>query len=290
MSTHVELVIWDVQHGNAAYIKSPNGRHIVIDLGIGDYSGRNTAFSPLRHLKFNYNVQQLDYVIITHPHLDHIDDILNFDLLFPKVLHRPRHLTNEEVMEGVRSEDRPKFEKYCEINDRYNLNIQGGIDDPANPDNFGSMKILTFSPLSCSHDNFNNHSSVTVIEYAEIKIVIPGDNETCSYEELMNDEGFRTAVKNAYILVAPHHGRESGYNNDFVSLVNPSLTIVSDGRFCDTSANARYSQKSSGWLVHKKSNGTKSERKCLTTNSDGEITIHFGYNSNSEKFLYVAIS
>lgn len=290
MSRNVEIVIWDVQHGNAAYIKSPNGRHIVIDLGIGDYSGGNTAFSPLRHLRFNYNVQQLDYVIITHPHLDHIDDILNFDLLNPKVLHRPRHLTNEEVMQGVRNEDRAKFVKYCEINSRYNTNVQGGLDDPSIPDNFGGLKIMTFVPTTCSHDNFNNHSLITVMEFAEIKIVIPGDNEACSYEELMKNGSFKEAIKNAYILVAPHHGRESGYNNEFVSMVNPSLTIVSDGRFRDTSANARYSQKSTGWTVYKKSNGTKSDRKCLTTNSDGEVTIHFGYNSSNERFLYVAVS
>lgn len=98
MNGKVEMVFWDVQHGHATYIKTPNNRHIVIDLGTGDYSGGNTAFSPLMHLKNNYSVDQLDYVVITHPHLDHIDDILNFDLLNPKVLSRPKELTNEEVM------------------------------------------------------------------------------------------------------------------------------------------------------------------------------------------------
>ena len=52
----------------------------------------------------------------------------------------------------------------------------------------------------------------------------------------MERKDFKDAVSNAYILLAPHHGRESGYNSDFVSLVNPSLTIISDGKYCDTSA------------------------------------------------------
>ena len=242
MSSQVEMVFWDVQHGHSTYIKSPNNKHIVIDLGIGDYSGKNTEFSPLKHLKYNYGIQQLDYVIITHVHLDHIDDILNFDLLRPKVFHRPKQITNQEVMVGVRQQDKAKYEKYCEINDRYNHPIGGGIDDPDNPDNFGAMKIISFTPTTCPHENFNNHSIVTVVEYANIKVVIPGDNQECSYNELMKRETFKTAIKDAYILLAPHHGRESGYNNDFVNLVNPCLTIVSDGRFCDTSANGRYSQ------------------------------------------------
>jgi competence protein ComEC len=97
------MVFWDDQHGHATYIKTPNNRHIVIDLGTGDYSSNNEAFSPLQHLKYNYHVNQLDYVIITHPHLEHISDILNFDDLRPKVLLCPR-LTDQEIMESVRQE------------------------------------------------------------------------------------------------------------------------------------------------------------------------------------------
>ncbi|MEN8185527.1 MAG: MBL fold metallo-hydrolase [Bacteroidota bacterium] len=283
------VVFWDVQHGHSTYIKTPNNRHIVVDLGTGDYSGKNIEFSPLRHLKYSYGVNQLDYVIVTHPHLDHIDDILNFDLMDPKIFHRPRHLTDNEVMDGVQETDKEKFEKYCKINDRYNSPIgPTSIDNTSKPENWGGLKIQSFTPSSCNHNNFNNHSIVFVIEFASTKIVIPGDNEKCSYDELLERPGFLTAIKNADILLAPHHGRESGYNVDFVNQVNPKLTVVSDGRFCETSANARYSAKSSGWTVHKK-NGRSETRKCLTTNSDGEILVSFGYNSENRPYLSVTI-
>lgn len=287
MNSKVEMVFWDVQHGHATYIKSPNNRHIVIDLGTGDYSSHNEAFSPLQHLKYKYHVNQLDYVIITHPHLDHINDILNFDDLSPKVLRRP-HLTVQEIMENVRAEDEKKFKKYCEIENRYTNSIVGGPNDPDILNNYGGMKFETFSAVGCSHDNFNNQSIITVIEYANRKVVIPGDNEDCSFAELMQSASFKSAIKDADILLAPHHGRESGYNNDFVSLVNPRLTIVSDGRYCDTSANTRYSGKSRGWKVYKK-NGTSSMRYCLTTNSDGEVYVEFGINSNGENYLQARI-
>jgi competence protein ComEC len=119
-------------------------------------------------------------------------------------------------------------------------------------------------------------------------VVIPGDNEKCSFEELMQRSDFKEAVRNSDILLAPHHGRESGYYHDFVSLVNPRLTIVSDGRFCETSANGRYSQKSRGWNIYKE-NGSKEFRRCLTTNTDGEIFVNFGYSSdpNFKNFLNV---
>ena len=74
----LQIVVWDVQHGNATYIKTPGGKHIVQDLGIGSYGEGRSEFSPLLHLK-NGGVNRLDGVIITHPHRDHLDDIFNFD-------------------------------------------------------------------------------------------------------------------------------------------------------------------------------------------------------------------
>lgn len=289
MGQECTVVFWDVQHGHATYIKTPNNRHIIVDLGTGDYSGKNPEFSPIRQLRYKYNVTQVDYVVITHPHLDHIDDILNFDIVSPKVLNRPRQLTNEEVMEGVQEKDRKKFEKYCEINNRYNGDIpDDSLNNTSKPENWGGLKIQTFTPTGCNHNNFNNHSIVVVIEFAYTKIVIPGDNEKCSFDELMARPSFMTAIKDADILLAPHHGRESGYNVDFVNQVNPKLTVVSDGRFCETSANGRYSAKSSGWTVHKKS-GNSETRKCLTTNSDGEVVAKFGINSENKPYLSVTI-
>jgi beta-lactamase superfamily II metal-dependent hydrolase len=289
MAQDSTVVFWDVQHGHSTYIKTPNNRHIVVDLGTGDYSGKNIEFSPLRHLKYNYGVQRLDYVFVTHPHLDHINDILNFDLLNPKVFNRPRQLTNEEVMRSVQEKDREKFEKYCEVNDRYNTPIDDtSFDNISNPDNWGGLKIQSFLPKTCDHNNFNNHSIVVIIECASSKIVIPGDNQKCSFDELLASASFLSAIKDADILLAPHHGRESGFNIDFVNQVNPKLTIVSDGKFCDTSANARYSAKSSGWTVNKK-NGKSEVRKCLTTNSDGEVLVNFGYTSENRPYLSVTI-
>jgi len=290
MSGIVEMVFWDVQHGLATYIKTPNGRNVVIDLGTGDYSGNDLGFSPLYTLRTARGVQQLDYLVITHPHLDHIDDINQLDFLPPRVFHRPRQLSNEEVLQGVRDQDKPKFTKYCQLNSNYIGSVNGTYDDPANPANYGGLKMNFFIPTGCSHDNFNNHSVVTVLEYAGIKIVIPGDNEDCSFQELMDLQSFKDAIHEAHILLAPHHGRDTGFNNDFVSHINPLLTIVSDGARVDTSANARYSQKSQGLTVYK-GNGTSETRKCLTTNSDGEVTVLFGFNEDytHKPFLHVRI-
>ena len=286
----VEVVFWDVQHGNASYIKSPNDRHVVIDLGTGSYANNDQIFSPLLHLKNRYDVTQLDYVIVTHPHLDHIDDILNFDYLSPIVFKRPSHLSEEDILASVREEDRPKFDKYLEINNKYNQPL--GENDPndlSNPENYGGLIVNGFTSINYSTSNINNHSIITVIWYAGIKLIFTGDNELASFNELMENEQFVSTVKDADILLAPHHGRDSGYHNDFVSIVNPRLVVISDSRFCDTSAISRYNNKCRGWEVYKR-DGSSEKRKCLTTRNDGVITVNFGNGSNNNPFLNVKIN
>lgn len=262
MARQATITVWDVQLGLAIHVKAPNGKYIVIDLGTGTY---NT--SPLRKRMFD----NIAYMIITHPHLDHISDILNFDINAPKILCRPPLLTNEEVMEGVRQCDRAKFEKYCQINDRYNSPVK--YDDEnytGNPNNYGGLEIQTFSTSLCDHSNFNNFSMITVFQFSGIKVIVCGDNEKDSFDVLMRRSDFKDAVRNADVLVAPHHGRESAYHSDFVSLVNPRITIISDTTKSDASAVDKYTQRSRGWTVRGE------ERKCLTTRNDGNITVEFG--------------
>src|SRR5579863_7139399 len=101
----VEITIWDVQHGSATYIKTPNNRHVVVDLGDAE------NFSPLRTL-MGLGVAQLDAVVITHPHRDHMDDILNFRLLAPRVLWTPRQLSEVDIRKGNRADDAAIVSEY----------------------------------------------------------------------------------------------------------------------------------------------------------------------------------
>ena len=210
-------------------------------------------------------------MILTHPHLDHIDDILNFDLNQPKILCRPTFLSNDEVMEGVRECDREKFEKYCEINNQYNSPVKDDNENyTENPSNYGGLKIQTFHTSACSHSNFNNFSIITVFTLSGVKVVVCGDNEKESLDILMRRSDFKSAVTEAHVLVAPHHGRESAFHSDFVSWVNPCITIISDTAKTNASASDKYTNMSSGWTA----NGQ--DRKCLTTRKDGNIKVIFG--------------
>ena len=227
----------------------------------------------MAHLWQN-GIQKIDHVTITHPHMDHIDDILNFDAIAPTTLWTPRHLTENDIRSGnpkPSQEAEAKIRKYLEITGRYNGSV-APQNDVTKPENNGNVSVQTFIPSQASTGNLNNHSVVTVLEYSGVKILIPGDNEPPSWEELLNRRDFATAISGTHVLVAPHHGRESGFHSPLFDHFRPSITLISDGRTVDTSATARYTNVTKGWPVCRR-NGTLQDRKCVTTRNDGIIEV-----------------
>ena len=270
----LQVKVWDVNHGSAAHIQTPNGRNIVVDLGD---DGEN--FSPLRQLR-GTGVAYLDAIVITHPRRDHIDDIGNLHLFNSGILHTPWHLAEDDIRKGNRQEDMLVINEY--------LNIRRGCTFPgspayelSNPANYGGVIFKVFGPNQSSSGNLNNHSLVVVVSYANLKMVIPGDNEAPSWKELLERPDFVSAVAGADVLLAPHHGRDAGFCAElFTTMGKPRLVVISDGRFGDTSATDRYGQQVSGWDVFDGS-GHVEKRKCVTTRCDGHITVKFGWNSPS---------
>ena len=268
----LKFITWDVEHGSAAYIKTPNGKHIAIDLGAR--RATDSGFSPLVHLRKNWGVQELDLVVITHPHLDHIEDISNLRAFKPKVLVRPNHLTDNDIWGNNRKaspETRWLIQEYININRDYNQPTSP-LTRPSSPANFGGVSLNFLVPKQAPRANINNHSVVTVMSYAGVKFLMPGDNEPPSWCELLKDGKFVEAIRGTHVLVAPHHGRESGFHGPLFKVIRPLVTIISDGRFVDTSATSLYSERTEGWQVNRR-NGRSDFRKCVTTRKDGPIDI-----------------
>ena len=266
----LRLMMWNVQHGSAAYIQTPNGKHIVLDLGAGD------EFSPLTHL-WQCGIRKLDHVTLTHPHMDHIEDILYFDAFAPTTLWAPQHLTEDDIRGGnppPSQEAEAKIRKYLEITGRY-IGSVVPQNDVTKPENNGNVSVKTFIPSQASTGNLNNHSVVTVLEYSGVKILIPGDNEPPSWEELLKRPAFVTAIAGTHVVVAAHHGRESGFHRPLFDYFSPLVTLISDGRIVGTSVTGKYDDVTKGWTVRRR-NGTMQERKCVTTRNDGTIEVTIG--------------
>ena len=155
--------------------------------------------------------------------------------------------------------------------------------------NNGGVHFEFFAPPDnlCSDDP-NSFSNIIVVSYGYFKIVITGDNPASILKEMLqNNIQLRQSIKDSTILVAPHHGRDGEYCEEFVSAVNPRLTIFSDGtkkyKTQDYSRN-RYANRTRGvtW-------GGQS-RYVFTTRSDGSIKFSFRsdgtWSIDTDKFSY----
>lgn len=273
MARTASMKIWNVELGLAVHIKAPNGRYIVIDLG----STSNT--SPLKAL----NGKDVGYLVVTHPHLDHFSDIDNIKYIHPDVLWRCKSYTRNELLEEAREFDKGKINRYFDFVDSYNGPLSPH-KDPGTDVPFNGLTAELFQTSSCDKSNKNNFSAIVVLKLGNAKVIVCGDNEKESFEKLMTQSDFRNAVKDAWVLVAPHHGRESGYYEEFVDLVHPYITIISDKSGTDTSASQKYNNKSKGYQVNNKLTGGKEDRYCLTTRKDGNIEVIFG---ETDSFGYI---
>ncbi len=88
------------------------------------------------------------------------------------------------VSEIQASNEKPDkiIDKYLEISKRYNSPVTPS-NNPFLEGSNGGVQIQTFAPTSCSTSNLNNHSIVTVISYAQSKMIIPGDCDSSYHQK-----------------------------------------------------------------------------------------------------------
>ena len=258
----LKLKFFDVQLGNATLIQTDN-TNILFDIGCNSTLDEHPLFS------FEGN---LDYLIITHPHEDHITGLVDIDSKRPRVFGRNGRIPLNLIEERIASTDNESaieaYEKYLELTADYKFPVNP-LNDPENPSYNGHLEIYSFAPSGNIKD-LNYYSIATILKYECNTILLMGDNTPSNIQELLEFEDFFNKTTDIDILLAPHHGRDSSYSVEFLNHLNPQITIISDESGKDNvSASDKYGSKSRGYKVHK--NNELIERKCLTTRNDGTI-------------------
>ena len=262
---------YDVEHGSCTHIITPNNKHFVVDIG------KKSGKSICQHIKHNYLQNQgcIDYLVITHPHIDHIADLGNLYAfnIEPRVLWRDKNAFPLKITPSDSATQILLKQKANSMNDYYTGPI-GAYESPSNIAYNGGVELDLFpaSVTGSEADDLNNFSCVVVLRYAGFKIVLTGDNPSAKLTEMLSTREFSTAISNATVLLAPHHGRDSDYCLDFVNTVNPILTVFSD-KAIQHETQAHAAQK-----YYNATRGTTwshTQRRVFTTRSDGTITFTF---------------
>jgi len=263
----MRLVIWDVQHGACAMMQHVGqyaGRLAMIDSGSAD------DWRPSTYITKILGRNRLDYLFITNADQDHMSDLQGLwgaGITVP-VLYRNPSYTGEQMRQikrqsGPLSTDAERYVSSC-------ATFNQPVGEPFNQ-YMGGITATTFWNPYPTFTDTNNLSLVVFIKYANFKILFPGDLEKAGWYALLQRADFRAELVGTDVLVASHHGRESGYCADIFNYFTPSAVVISDKPIEHETQkmvpNYRNVVRDQGVRVRT----TMKDRHVLTTRRDGWI-------------------
>lgn len=90
----------------------------------------------------------------------------------------------------------------------------------------GDANVQIVAPNSKEYNNMNNYSIVLRVTYGETDVLLMGDAETLSEEEIMNN-GLYIDVD---VLKLGHHGSSTSSSEKFLNVTTPQYAIISVGK------------------------------------------------------------
>lgn len=256
----MKQVIFNVGGALSSYIEA-YGKKILLDIGSSmDFNPIIDFLFPLFNRRYGKSMEKrnIDQLIISHPHYDHLSAIKEFDAHFTATLitcpndNQPqdkKYKINWELVDNQTDE----CIKYLKEK------ILVGRTPPLRPINPTDQFLYFIPPIDCEKANdldpqnyINNLSLVFYFRINGHKLFMPGD--------LMKD-GMKYLIKNTSslrskllegvdILVAPHHGLKSSFSTYLfehmkncktrcLNIISEKQTNEDSNRVVDT----RYSSK-----------------------------------------------
>ena len=196
----------DVGQGDSTLLTSPSGKYVLIDTGPG--SGEDELLEYLD----STGVQTIEYLILTHPHEDHIGGT-------PAVLER--YEVKNVIMPDATAET-SIFRKTLEAIE--SEGCETILAEPGNTYEFDSCKIELLGPITTEGKDANNSSVVCKVTYGVTSFMFTGDMEKEYEKELIEEYGVHLGCD---VLKVGHHGSNTASCDDFLDAVSPHTAVIS---------------------------------------------------------------
>jgi competence protein ComEC len=223
LSPDLKITVIDVGQGTSTLARFPGGKNILIDGGGFSDGSFDTGKSVLAPFLYHERINNVDTVVLSHPHPDHLLGLIYI-------------MNNFNVRQVWRSnlpidlEDYPGWEKAIKLN-KINVSL---VSNKLPDKIINGVKVKVLWPPNysvqdvnnLSYDEVNDSSLVLKITFGQVSFLIPGDISADVEEQLIKSKiDLRSDV-----LVVPHHGSNHSSSAAFIKAVACRYGIVSAGK------------------------------------------------------------
>ncbi len=207
----LHVYFFDVGQGDSIFLRTPGNYKILVDGGPDQ-----TVLEKLSSVLPYYD-RQIDLVILTHPHADHVNGVVELlgNYQVGKVVYNPVPYDSSEY--------RRFRNKVRELNISTEMLTRGKGIDLAD-----GVRIKCFWPLEQEtlgeYEDVNRASVVLRVEYGKFAVLLTGDAEFGEIYQLESEDWSPVQV-----LKVPHQGSRGAVTEAVLSKLRPDLAIISVG-------------------------------------------------------------
>ncbi len=212
----LDVIYLDVGQGDAILVRLPNKKTMLIDGGqkFGNRDYGSLVVNPV----MNYmGVDRIDWLVMTHPHSDHIGGLITVADSFPVDTVFDSYLDYDSwVYQEIKSKLSAASAFYCQP-------IPGEV---RHLDQNLYLEFFTPDSNFIKRNSVTNNASIVMkLVFGKTSFLFTGDMELEGEHELVQ---FEAALKSD-ILKVGHHGSKTSSSEMFIQWVNPEIAVVSVG-------------------------------------------------------------